>query len=337
MIAAFLCFGIATLSWGISGERDHFASASLNGSSDWFENYEGLVTRQMQDRDVFYHNVGHSIENARKADIIILGHSVLEFAIVNQQIEEFERLYQVRIFNMTMPGLASGAFIRKVIKRWDIKPRIWIINTDDHPANFFNEAIDDFAASGSSSAQQISKTSRIVGFFNIARRDIRWAAEKAAARYLPAAVGRGLLRYYDSGVSTWRNATNGNYNLDQIGVYNQPHESIKVIRDQDCHVEAWEIEKARAFLADIGGTQILINVPYERWCPQRVRELAAATGAETIITADANYSVFDGTHMDRAGGQRYTDFLLNTLRDTVSFQHLLARKRLQEVTGAFLD
>ena len=149
--------------------------------------------------------------------------SVLEFALVNQQIEEFQRRYSIRIFNMVMPGLASGAFVRKVIKRWDIRPRIWIINTDDHPANFFNDAMDDFAASGLSSVQQIARTPRVVGFFNVARRDIRWAAEKAAARYLPAAVARGLLRYYDSGVSTWRSAKNGNYNLEQVGIYNQPH------------------------------------------------------------------------------------------------------------------
>jgi hypothetical protein len=320
---AFLCFGIAILAWGMSGERDHFASTPLKGSADWFENYEGLVTRQMQDRDVFYHNIGHSIENARKADIIILGHSVLEFALVNQQIEEFERRYHIRIFNMVMPGLASGAFVRRVIKRWDIRPRIWIINTDDHPANFFNDAMDDFAASGSSSVQLIARTPRAVGFFNVARRDIRWAEEKAAAHYLPAAVARGLLRYYDSGVSTWRSAKNGNYNLDQVGIYNQPHAPIKVIRDQNCHVKAWEIDKARAFFADIGGTPILINVPYEHWCPQRVRELAAALGAETIITADADYSVFDGTHMDKAGGQKYTEFLLNALQDTDSFRHLV--------------
>jgi hypothetical protein len=326
MVLVFLCFGIVILSWGMSGERDHFASASLKGSADWFENYEGLVTRQMQDRDIFYHNVGHSIENARKADIIILGHSVLEFAIVNQQIEEFERKYQVHIFNMVMPGLASGAFVRKVIKRWDITPRIWIINTDDHPANFFNDAMDDFAASGASSVQQIAKTSRVVGFLNVARRDIRWAAERAAARYLPAAIARGLLQYYDSGVSTWRSAINGNYNLEQVGVYNQPHDFIKLIRDQDCHVNVWEIEKARAFLGDIGGRSILINVPYERWCPQRVRELADALGVETVITADANYSVFDGTHMDKAGGQKYTKFLLNALQNTSSFQELIGNK-----------
>jgi len=99
-----------------------------------------------------------------------------------------------------------------------------------------------------------------------------------------------------------------------------------VIRDQDCHVQAWEIDKARAFFADIGGTPILINVPYERWCPQRVRELAAALGVDTIITADANYSVFDGTHMDKAGGQKYTEFLLNALQDRASFRLLVGNK-----------
>jgi hypothetical protein len=327
MALAILCCGIAIVAWGMLGERDHFASAPLKGSADWFENYEGLVTRQMQDRDIYFHNIGHSIENARKADIIILGHSVLEFALVNQQIEEFERRYHINIFNMVMPGLASGAFVRRVIKRWDIKPSIWIINADDHPANFFNDAMDDFAASGSSSVQEIAKTSRAIGFFNVARRDIRWAAERAAARYLPAGVARGLLQYYDSGVSTWRSTVNGNYNLEQVGVYNQPHDSIKLIRDQDCHVNAWEIEKARAFFADIGGTPILINVPYERWCPQRVRELADALEVETIITDDANYSVFDGTHMDKSGGQKYTEFLLNALQHEDSFRRLVGEAR----------
>jgi hypothetical protein len=322
MALAILCLCVAIFAWGRSGERDHFASTPLRGSADWYENYEGLVTRQMQDRDIFFHNVGHSIENARRADIIVLGHSVLEFALINQQIEEFEQKYQIRIFNLVMPGLASGAFVRKVIKRWDIKPRIWIVNTDDHPANFFNDAMDDFAASGSSAVQQIAKTSRVVGFFNVARRDIRWAAERAAARYLPAAAARGLLQYYDSGISTWRSAANGNYNLEQVSVYNQPHDPIKLIRDQDCHVNAWEIEKARAFFADIGGTPILINVPYERWCPQRVRELADALGVETIMTADANYSVFDGTHMDKSGGEKYTKFLLNALQHSDSFRRL---------------
>jgi hypothetical protein len=53
MAAAVLCLGVTIFTWGMSGECDHFASASLKGSNDWFENYEGLVTRQMQDRDIF--------------------------------------------------------------------------------------------------------------------------------------------------------------------------------------------------------------------------------------------------------------------------------------------
>jgi hypothetical protein len=87
MALAILCLCVAIFAWGTSGERDHFASTPLRGSADWYKNYEGLVTRQMQDRDIFFHNVGNSIEYARKADIIVLGHSVLEFALINQQIE----------------------------------------------------------------------------------------------------------------------------------------------------------------------------------------------------------------------------------------------------------
>jgi hypothetical protein len=147
---------------------------------------------------------------------------------------------------------------------------------------------------------------------------------RGALNALHSSLAGSLLKYYDSGISTWRSAVNGNYNLEQIVADNRANAVIKVTRDQNCHILPWEIDKARNFFSDIGGKVILINVPYEHWCPMRVRELATALRLESIISPDANYSVFDGTHMDKAGGQKYTEFLLNALRETNSFRHLVS-------------
>jgi hypothetical protein len=57
-----------------------------------------LATQEMQDRDILYHGIGaSSLDNLKKADIVFLTHSVLEYAIDNEQIEPFERKYEVRI------------------------------------------------------------------------------------------------------------------------------------------------------------------------------------------------------------------------------------------------
>ena len=59
--------------WIHSPGQDHIASIPLNGDGTWFHNYE--IGFEIQDNDIFFHSIGHSIQNAQQADIIILGSS----------------------------------------------------------------------------------------------------------------------------------------------------------------------------------------------------------------------------------------------------------------------
>jgi hypothetical protein len=315
MIAVFVA-------WGIHG-RDHFAALPLRGDPNWYRDYNDMVTRELSDREVLYHGIGASIENARKADIILLGHSVFQFAIDNALVEEFERRHGIRIFNMYSAGNASGEFLRLIVKRWDIHPKLWIINADDYPANFFNDKLDDFAATGRGSVMSIVKEPRVVGYVRVAGRNVRWRIEDWLLEYLPRTVAKAFFgRMLTLSTNTWRSALNGNAYLDHAGFYITDHGPIVVVRDQQCDTNPGEIERARRYLADIGGEAILTITPYERWCPKRVRELASALGRETIIADDAAYSVWDGTHMDKKGAAAYTEFLLNALEKTRTFERI---------------
>jgi hypothetical protein len=69
---------------------------------------------EIQDRDVYFHSIGHSIEEAKKADIIILGHSVWFYALDDEQVRAFNAKHGIRLFNMASAGNSSGDFIRAV-------------------------------------------------------------------------------------------------------------------------------------------------------------------------------------------------------------------------------
>src|ERR1700722_12483391 len=81
--------------WIHSPGQDHIASIPLNGDGAWYHNYE--IAFEMQDEEIFYHGIGHSIENAQQADIIFLGFSRMIFAIDWRIFEDFERKHHLKM------------------------------------------------------------------------------------------------------------------------------------------------------------------------------------------------------------------------------------------------
>jgi hypothetical protein len=65
---------------------------------------------------------------------------------------------------------------------------------------------------------------------------------------------------------------------------------------------------------------ILTLVPYARWCPQRVKDVASALGVEALVPKTIAFSNLDGRHMDRAGAKTFTAWFLNALEDSVALK-----------------
>ena len=82
----------------------------------------------IHDQDIFYHGIGPSIENARKADILFVGHSKVELGMDWRSLEEFGARYGIKIFNMALPGERSGSIFLAIIKKFDLRPRILVVS-----------------------------------------------------------------------------------------------------------------------------------------------------------------------------------------------------------------
>src|SRR5262249_52035328 len=117
-----------TVWWTYSPGQDHIASIPLNGDGTWYHNYE--IAHEIQDQEIFYHGIGQSIHNAQQADIIFLGSSRLIFGIHREVFDDFARKHHLKMFNMGLAGVTNGEFSLRIIRRFGLRPKLWVINTD---------------------------------------------------------------------------------------------------------------------------------------------------------------------------------------------------------------
>src|SRR5262245_45540063 len=99
--------------------QDHIAAIPLNGDGTWFLNYEG---EEIQDPEILSHGIGHSIDNARDADIIFLGSSRLIFGLDWRLFEDFEHKHRLKMFNMAMAGMGNGELSLRIIRKYGLHP-----------------------------------------------------------------------------------------------------------------------------------------------------------------------------------------------------------------------
>jgi hypothetical protein len=319
--AFVLILGWGFLSWEFN-PADHFAAIPLTDDPSWYQNWNDLRIREIQDRDILFHNVGHSIEEARKADIIFIGHSMVLWGIRYDVMEEFARNNGLRIYNLASAGDGSGEFIRRIISKWDIHPKLWIINVDDVGSNkFFVPKLADQGNSGASSAENVVRRSRLKGTLNVYRRNVRWRIEAFLKKHLYQSLARVLLP--GPGDVTWRSVTNGNWMLDKIGVYTAvTARTVHPLVDPVCPSTPENNALAAKYLKDIGGRSILTFFPNDGFCAQRVTDIASAVGVEALFTDKLDYTSHDGMHLDQRGATEFTRAFLERVKRSKTFREL---------------
>jgi hypothetical protein len=322
-----LCISLAFL-WTYSPGQDHLASISLDGDGTWFHNYE--IAREIQDQEIFYHGIGHSIDNLRQADIVFLGWSRLIFGLDWRLFEEFERKHHLKMFNMGLAGVFSGEFSLRIIRKWGLHPKLWVINTDrdlkDYRTGFFymDMASADLFRAGV--LTRVVTYNKAQSLKNVIGRNIRWRVKMAT----------GLLKY-----DPYRSATSGNWYLDNwpnyIPVIPSPMKPVElsvvdgIFRetervDWSCPVMPEEVQGAKDYIKAIGGEVILIQVPSKYACPQRVHQLADAVGVPSFTVDATPFTSPDGgSHLDRAGSHMYSTMLFEWLEQLPEFRRLFPK------------
>jgi hypothetical protein len=288
--------------------RDHFASISLDGDGSWFQNYEPGF--EIADTEVLWNGLGHSMENAQKADIIFLGTSNVLFGIDWRLLEAFERKHNVRIFNLAFAGIGSGEFDLRLIKKWNLHPKLWIIHADmykgDIRNSFFYMTMGSGGSFGTGAPRTVVDSNWLSGFKAVVGRNIRWRIKKAL----------GLFPPHDP----YRSAKTGSWYLDRWRFQlTEDNATIETWIEPECPENSEEAGLARKYMDQIGGRVVLIQVPSVLACSPRIRHLADALGIPGFTVVPEQFSSGDGGgHLDRKGAKKYTAMLFAWLETSSS-------------------
>ncbi|XUM22130.1 hypothetical protein ACRAVF_00335 [Bradyrhizobium oligotrophicum S58] len=306
--------------WLAAEGGDHFSAISRPGNAAWYRNFGGDKVTEIQDQDLFYHGIGRSIDNARKADVIILGSSLVSFAVDETVMRErLEQPYGLKFYNMAFVGVASGEFARQIALKYHLHPRLWILNADDGGGggNFFHRNLTR-AFGADVRPIPSTKLSRYGATYEIIRRNLRWRFEDTTRHLRETLTGprSGPLPRFD------RDDRTGAADMSTFPRFlADGNPGVKMTRDPGCHTTPDVIANARDFVQSLGAPAVLTLVPNFHGCLTQVREIAAAIGVETALPARTDYSSWDGGgHLDARGAADFTRDLVGALEKTRAFE-----------------
>ncbi|HET9869584.1 MAG TPA: hypothetical protein VFR02_03680, partial [bacterium] len=85
--------------------------------SDHFDGYDRL-----------YYGIGPAVENARRADILLLGNSRVLFAFRAPAVRAFEQKSGLKVFNFCFPANDGLVMAWEAIQRNDLRPSLVVVN-----------------------------------------------------------------------------------------------------------------------------------------------------------------------------------------------------------------
>src|SRR5208282_5877449 len=88
-------------------------------------------------------------------------------------------------------------FSRRVVRKWSIRPKLWLINVDDQFVPFFSHSLELSIGNGSEAIAPLGYT-RLRSLVNVIGRNLRWRIEDALLP-LDGRLGAGPGRYRNVG------------------------------------------------------------------------------------------------------------------------------------------
>jgi hypothetical protein len=315
----WIAFSVLCYDGGVT--HDFFLQIAKEGDGNWYRNFGGRHVPQIQDQDIFYSNVGHSVASAMASDIVFLGPSFVSYAIDRDTLQSSQMLGSLKIYNMAFVGIRGGEFSRRVIDRWGIRVPLWVINVDDQFVHFFSDDLNVTLGPEKTAVSAVQRT-RMRGYLTVFGRNSRWKIED-----LIAAIEQG--HYSSSGLfGLYRNVLNGDMLLDANPTYvARDNKPMRLARDPNCDTNPAVVNYARNFLREIGGNVVFTLVPHSQSCIRQAAELANALNVELIAPPfDGLTTVDGGGHLDKKGAEKFTSYLATELVKTAAFKKAFSRK-----------
>jgi hypothetical protein len=249
---------------------------------------------------ILYYGIGDADDNARKADVLLLGNSRVFFGFRASEVRAFSRSTGISLFNFSSPGGDTVILARKILREKRLKPLILVVN--DY--NFFRKFLSEFA-----------KETILNGYWNarmgIWEHRLSWCVRCGLYRFFPHfAFGEvkdpAHVVFYESqqdGCLLTENFKPEKYPV----IYEKANED-------DFFPD--ELELAREFKEQVNALIVITNVPYGPTSYKHLDQLSKELEVPLIAPVVKGLNTFDGTHLDKESAKKFADeffkeFLLN--------------------------
>ena len=319
LLPAFL--SLPSLTWGDLDAINYAGLINSPPDNDWFpaSDFKGPF-----DHQVLYYNFGKSIENAKKADILFLGNSRVQLGLDRDLLQPFAKRYCLNYFNMSLGNFESYQFPLMIIRKYDLRPKVIIINAED------------FRGGPSDLAQGVISQGRLrsaLFFFlrNAIYKDIlvlhsyapRWIRETFSAT-LKEHVYKSVV-YRSRVTGEWFRPPSSSRKSTPITNKNE-----SACRDR---ITGKAFDNAKRFKEEMSerGTQVVLTlVPHNDSCQKSAEQLAKQIGVLMIGVDWHGLSTVDGSHLTKESSQRFTEEFLRKLETSKCFLDLIYKEKSPE-------
>lgn len=271
--------------------------------SEWF--YAFGFPGGTPEHDVLWYGIGPSIDNAREADIILVGSSLMA-NMGWRPMEDFRERTGIRVFNLAASWDYSVQFWEALFLRHDLRPRILVV--DGHP--------NAFLTGQSPYADMVRKEGGWARMKGVLAKSVslRLHAWRAWLR------GEGTIRDV-----AYKSAVHGGRLLDLYTIAPQR----KPIANPDPPGCAASIESglpaAQAFverMARLGTKVVFTRIPQDFMCERTAIRLAEATGSDYVPIPWDGMQTTDGTHVVPRDADRAAAALIAGIEQSSAFRAL---------------
>ncbi len=288
--------------------------------NDWYlaYNYTGTL-----DHGVIYWNIGSSIKNLEKADVVILGNSRVLIGFDWHTLEVFGKKHGIRFFNLGFGWSEPYIYPMMILERYNIHPKIVIISADTGFGRFFTDKL-------SPTAKRTIKDGKIKTAMSYFSRSVSWRYLLLRSTYLPDRLNKILpdlpVDVDDDYRTFYRSRVSGGWYLGLIPATNKP---INNPSEFDCAPTDEELAHADKLLAQLnqmGATPLLTITPYTQSCLAGAELVAERMKSRFIKIESKGYNTWDGDHMTPESARRFTEEFLRQFERSDLFLNLVGAK-----------
>jgi len=264
------------------------ACAASGYSSDDFLGYCNVTGYGDYDHGAFWYGLEpQATAHAAAADAVFLGSSRMQFGFSSPATADWFRARQLRHYLFGFSHTETVRFMAPLLERTPLKARAYVINVDRFFDARLSPPFETLQAASDGPARYVERR--------------RWqAVHQALCGRWPALCGQDLAFFRSRSDGAWH--ATGTERLERGGVADHPQESPA----------QWAgfIDLARRFVARLPVDRscvVLTLVPNGATRRAEATAIAQALGLELVAPTPAGLSTFDGSHLDAASAQRWSE------------------------------